>query len=178
MLYYFGILLLNILAHSTITFSIQKYNKNIYYEAFEVCFYKKNIIKLIKKSLIIVMFEDPCFRILLPMLLNLFFENNIKLISSIIFSLGHILNYTDNINFIKLMPFQLINTFILSYYILHEVNPLQSLLFHQINNIVIILLMYILYKYFPNKLDDKLDDKNHDLIVKKIIEHIKNNNKI
>jgi hypothetical protein len=163
MLYYLTILWLNIIGHSIITFTIQKYNKNIYYHAFEVCFYKKNIIKLIKKSIKIVMIEDPCFRVLLPLLLNLFFENNIKLISCIIFSLGHILNYTENLNFIKLMPFQLINTFILSYYILHEVNPFQSLFFHQINNILIILTMHILYKYFPNN----YDDINHN--IKKII---------
>ncbi len=173
MLYYLTILLLNIMCHSIITFTIQKYNKNIYYDAFEVCFYKKNIIKLIKKSIKIVMIEDPCFRVVLPLLLNLFFENNIKLISCIIFSLGHILNYTDNINFIKLMPFQLINTFILSYYILHEVNPLQSLLFHQINNILIILIMHILYKYFPNKYVDINHNINQDILVKNIIQHIK-----
>ncbi len=170
MLYYFGILLLNMLAHSIVTFSIQKYN-NIYYEAFEVFFYKKNIINLIKKSIMIVMIEDPCFRILLPILLNLFFENNIKLISSIIFSLGHILNYIDNNNFIILMPFQLFNTFILSYYILHQVDPLQSILFHQLNNIFIILIMHNLYKYFPNKSYNK---KENDIYVNKIIQHIKN----
>jgi hypothetical protein len=77
----------------------------------------------------------------------------------------------DNNNFIILMPCQLINTFILSYYILHQVNPLQSILFHQLNNIFIIFIMHNLYKYFPNKKDNQ---KDIDIYVNKIIQHIKN----
>jgi hypothetical protein len=165
MFYYIGIFLINIFCHSIITFTLQKYNKD-YYDFFENCFHKRNIKQLIKYSFIIVMVEDPCFRLLLPYLLNLYFENNIKLYSALIFSLGHMINYINNFNYIKLMPFQLLNTFILSYFILHEVHPLYSLFFHEINNIFIILIMYYLYKYFPNKYD-------HDKIVKNIIQYYK-----
>ncbi len=128
-------------------------NNNIY-TAFITVFHDKNkIIQSIIFSLKTVVIEDILFRVYLQEFLTYVITNNIiiKLIVSTCFSIAHITNYyiakQNNIHNIRLTLSQIIFTFLLSYYYLQELSPLQSLLIHQYVNIVATFYNCIFFNY-------------------------------
>ena len=78
------------------------------------------------------------------------YHNCTHFISSLIFSLSHIVNYIlarqYTLNNIRMTIAQIIYTFILSYNYLQNTTPLGSLIIHQYANIFCILIQYILHK--------------------------------
>jgi len=106
---------------------------------------KSNAKKLLYDSFKYVFIEEAIFRLVLP---NLFCLN--KLYTSIIFGVGHIINYIQLDYSLKppiMMSInQIIYTFFLRYLFLHDVHPIMSLIIHQYNNMFSLIINYYIYK--------------------------------
>jgi hypothetical protein len=123
----------------------QKYisYKKLLYDVFSD---KNNIKRMLIYSFKYVFIEEALFRLIIP---NLFCLN--KLYTSIIFGVGHIINYIQLEYPLKppiiMSISQIIYTFFLRYLFLHELNPIMSLIIHQYNNIICIMINYYMYQY-------------------------------
>jgi len=122
------------------------------YKQFHILFTEKELlIKYIKNTLEHVCYEELIFRVYLNDLLSFFIEdvNNLHLISSLCFSLGHIINYyqlkTYKLNNIRMTINQVVYTFILSFFYLQEMTPLISLICHLYTNVLCIIINHRLY---------------------------------
>lgn len=119
---------------------------------FRILFTQKDIlIKYIKNTLEHVCYEEVLFRVYLNDLLSFIIidVNYLHLISSLCFSLGHIINYYQlkkyELNNIRMTINQVIYTFILSFFYLQEMTPLISLLCHLYCNLLCIGIHHRLY---------------------------------
>ncbi len=126
-------------------------NNKIYYKHIKNLFIiRDNLITFIKKTLHHVCIEELFFRVYLNEFLEYCEFENIHIISSICFSLGHIVNYYQlkqlEMHNIRMTINQIVYTFILSYYYLQQSTPLISLLYHQYANLFCIAINYYNYR--------------------------------
>ena len=128
-------------------FTIQKYYKSCN-KLLITIFSDKNLVKkLLLFSIKYVFIEEAIFRNIIPNLMFIITNDNNKLITSIIFSSAHIINYIQIKPPIIMVFTQIIYAFFLAYLFLHEVHPLFSLIIHQYNNILSVIVNYFLFNF-------------------------------
>jgi hypothetical protein len=135
------------LIFSSYNLIVAKNNNNFYRNIKELFINKQNLIIYIKRTLHHVCIEELFFRVYLNEFLEYCELQYPYFISSLCFSLGHLVNYYQlkqlEMHNIRMTINQIIYTFILSYNYLQQVSPLMSLLYHQYAN-----LFCIAYNYY------------------------------
>jgi hypothetical protein len=134
--------------YNFIVLTLNKENYKITKNIFRI---KSNLREFTLSIINIIFIEELCYRVYLNEILDYFVEyhNSTHFISSLIFSLSHIVNYIlarqYKLNNIRMTIAQIIYTFILSYNYLQNTTPLGSLIIHQYANMFCILIQYILH---------------------------------
>jgi membrane protease YdiL (CAAX protease family) len=140
-----------ILLFSNYNIIIAKKNMELYKNLKDLFINRDLLIKYIKRTVMHVCIEELFFRVYLNEFLEYFIDiSYLQLVSSLCFSLGHIVNYYQlkqlKMHNIRMTINQVIYTFILSNYYLQPATPLMSLVYHQYTNLCCIAINYYNYK--------------------------------
>ena len=143
-----------IILFSSYNYTVAKYNFKIYNTLHKLFTKKDELFEFVSLMFKIIFIEELCFRVYLNEILDYFvvYHNSTQFISSICFSLSHIINYflARNLKLqnIRMSIAQFIYSFILSFYFLQNTTPLGSLIIHQYSNMFCILIQYCFHNNY------------------------------